>query len=141
MIDLPSGEQPREVVTGKQCPYCGAVPEYVDSEVIYGRSYGMMYLCRPCDAYCGVHKGTKRALGRLANKELRAWKQKAHARFDAMWKMSTRQGRRKNAYAWLGEQMALRPSRTHIGMFNVEQCKKAIELCDTLLKSVSRPKV
>ena len=34
------------------CPYCGRVAKYVDSSVIYyGHSYGMAYLCRPCNAY------------------------------------------------------------------------------------------
>lgn len=137
--DFPSDVQPREVVTGKICPYCGRKPEFVDSIEIYGyRSYGMMYWCKPCGAYVGVHKGTKRALGRLANKELREWKQKAHAKFDSLWKMSKKPNRRSAAYAWLGEQMKLKPSRTHIGMFNVEQCQRAIQLCDDLLKSVTK---
>lgn len=34
------------------CDYCGQQAEYVDSKIIYGRSYGMMYLLRvdryPC---------------------------------------------------------------------------------------------
>lgn len=45
-----------EIITGKVCPYCGKPTEYVDSSVIYGRSYGMIYLCRDCRAYVGVHK-------------------------------------------------------------------------------------
>ena len=49
------------------CPYCGRQAEYVDSKVIYGRSYGMAYLCRNCDAYVGVHRGTDEPLGRLAD--------------------------------------------------------------------------
>ncbi len=55
------------ILSGKICPYCGNRTEYVDSSVIYGRSYGMIYLCWDCMAYVGVHKGTDRALGRLAN--------------------------------------------------------------------------
>lgn len=35
-----------EILTGKICPYCGKPTEYVDSSIIYGRSYGMIYLCR-----------------------------------------------------------------------------------------------
>lgn len=54
-----------EILTGKVCPYCGRPTEFVDSSVIYGRSYGMIYLCRDCRAYVGVHKGTDQALGRL----------------------------------------------------------------------------
>lgn len=64
------------------CDYCGRQAEYVDSKVVYGKSYGMMYLCRNCMAYVGVHKGTDKPLGRLANAELRYWKKRAHAVFD-----------------------------------------------------------
>ena len=53
------------------CDYCGRETEYVDSKVIYGKSYGKIYLCRNCMAYVGVHKGTDKPLGRLANAELR----------------------------------------------------------------------
>ena len=53
------------------CDYCGRRPEYVDSAVSYGKSYGMTLLCSPCNAYVGVHDGTNKPLGRLANAELR----------------------------------------------------------------------
>ena len=56
------------------CDYCGREAEFVDSKIIYGRSYGKIYLCRNCMAYVGVHKGTDKPLGRLANAELRNWK-------------------------------------------------------------------
>lgn len=75
-----------ELLTGKICPYCGRSTEYVDSSVIYGRSYGMIYLCRDCRAYVGVHKGTDQALGRLANAELREAKKEAHFYFDQVAK-------------------------------------------------------
>lgn len=68
------------------CDYCGRETEYVDSKVIYGKSYGKIYLCRNCMAYVGVHKGTDKPLGRLANAELRNWKKAAHAVFDPLWK-------------------------------------------------------
>lgn len=67
------------------CDYCGRQAEYVDSKAVYGKSYGMMYLCRNCMAYVGVHKGTDKPLGRLANAELRYWKKAAHAEFDPLW--------------------------------------------------------
>ena len=57
------------------CDYCGRETEYVDSKVIYGKSYGKIYLCRNCMAYVGVHKGTDKPLGRLANAELRKRKE------------------------------------------------------------------
>ena len=32
------------------CPYCNQESQFVDSSVIYGKSYGMIYLCSDCDA-------------------------------------------------------------------------------------------
>lgn len=118
----------------KICPYCGKGTEYVDSSVVYGRSYGMIYLCRLCDAYVGVHRGTSNALGRLANNELRHWKKEAHKYFDALWQRKMNKGfskheARTGAYKWLGEQMELPAELVHIGMMNVEQCKKVVDVC------------
>jgi len=110
------------------CDYCGRQAEYVDSKVIYGKSYGMVYLCRNCMAYVGVHKGTNIPLGRLANAELRYWKKAAHAAFDPMWLYGRFRNHRNAAYAWLAQKMELPIEKTHIGMFDVAQCKKAIEI-------------
>lgn len=110
------------------CPYCGRVAKYVDSSVIYyGHSYGMAYLCRPCNAYVGVHSGTDRPKGSLANAELRGWRKATHARFDPLWRDGPFK-KRNAAYRWLSEQMKLPIEQTHIGMFTVEQCKAALEI-------------
>lgn len=110
------------------CDYCGRKAEFVDSKIIYGQSYGMVYLCRNCMAYVGVHKGSAKPLGRLANAELRYWKKAAHAAFDPMWKWGRFRHHRNAAYGWLAQQMGLPIEKTHIGMFDVAQCKKAIEI-------------
>jgi hypothetical protein len=142
-----------EIVYGKVCPYCGQNSEFVDSETIYGKSYGMIYLCRDCDAYVGVHKGKNRSLGRLANKELREAKKRAHLYFDHIWKRkiqmgiadepSRKHGRnyakwrdqcRKSAYTWLSEQLNIEKQYTHIGMFDIEHCEKVVELCKPFYK-------
>lgn len=108
------------------CDYCGKPAELVDSSVIYGRSYGhKMYLCRSCNAWVGCHKGTDKPLGRLANAELRRWKMAAHDAFDPLWKHGQFPNRRA-AYTWLAEQMQLPVHLTHIGMFDVDQCKEVI---------------
>lgn len=50
------------------CNYCGTPADFVDSSVVYhGHSFGMIYLCPRCGAYVGVHKGSDKPLGRLAN--------------------------------------------------------------------------
>lgn len=110
------------------CDYCGRRAEFVDSKVIYGKSYGMVYLCRPCDAYVGVHKGSDVPLGRLANAELRYWKKAAHAAFDPLWQYGRFKRHRNAAYRWLSDQMQLPVEKTHIGMFDINQCKAAIQI-------------
>jgi hypothetical protein len=110
------------------CPYCNKEADYVDSKIVYSRSYGMMYYCKDCDAYVGVHKGTDKPFGRLANKELREWKIKAHNAFDPLWK--SKGFTRKGAYKYLSKAMNKKPSETHIGMFDVQECKKVINICN-----------
>jgi ssDNA-binding Zn-finger/Zn-ribbon topoisomerase 1 len=110
------------------CPYCVAKAELKDSAIIYnGRSYGKVYVCSnypTCDAYCGVHKGTDVPLGRLANAELREGKKRAHAVFDPLWKTGVVS--RKGAYAIASEIMGKPVDETHIGMFDVQECKDLI---------------
>jgi len=115
------------------CPYCGNKAAYVDSEVIYGRSYGMVYLCEPCDAYVGVHKGTNHPLGRLADAKLRWWKKQAHHHFDQLWQGGGMS--RKGAYAWLALKLNILPACCHIGMFDVDMCKRVCEESQSLINT------
>lgn len=124
---------------GLVCPYCDNSTEYIDSSFVYGKSYGMIYICKPCDAYVGVHKGTDKALGRLADKELREAKKEAHYYFDQIAKTGLinkiweeyipNLGNRNKAYLWLSKQMGIDKEYCHIGMFNIEQCKQVVEIC------------
>lgn len=110
------------------CDYCGRRAEFVDSREIYGRSYGMIYLCRHCRAYVGVHRGTDKPKGRLADAELRRWKIAAHNAFDPLWQSGRFKYHRNAAYAWLASKMGLPVDKTHIGMFDVGQCQKVIQI-------------
>lgn len=114
------------IISGKVCPYCGRRTVLVDSAEIYGRSYGMIYLCRPCRAYVGCHKGTTRALGRLANEELREAKHQAHEAFDRLWKEKVIS--RHEAYRLLSDELNIEPEYAHIGMLDAEQCYKVIDV-------------
>lgn len=109
------------------CPYCTKEAKLVDSIIIYGKSYGMVWDCRPCDAYVGTHSNSVKnvPLGRLANKELRYWKKRAHACFDPLWK-SGKFGRH-TAYKIAREIMNMTSKDCHIGKFDIDQCKKLIE--------------
>lgn len=129
-----------EIINGEVCPYCEAKSEYIDSSYIYGKSYGMVFICKPCDAYVGVHhKTSKRSLGRLANKELREWKKKAHEYFDKLWRKGLIEDRKKHevrnaAYKWLSKELGIELKYCHIGMFDIEFCKKTIEKCKPYCK-------
>ena len=108
------------------CPYCGKQSVCIDSAEVYGRSYGWMWICRPCDAYVGCHKPGKQPLGRLANKELREAKKEAHAAFDPLFRYN---GKRKEGYRWLAQQLGMTKAECHIGMFDVAECRAVVEAC------------
>lgn len=113
------------------CPYCKDIATLRSSKEVYGgRDFGNMFICNnypSCDAYVGVHLGSNKPLGRLANAELRSWKKRAHAHFDPLWqkKLSNRRagklgksGRpgglgykksyaRSSGYKWLAAQLGI----------------------------------
>lgn len=132
------------IITGKVCPYCDKPTVHCNDAVIYGRTYGsMMYVCITCDAYVGCHKPRPtEALGRLANKELREAKIKAHAAFDNLWRRKMSQGNiskskaRRFAYSWLSKAMKIPVEYCHIGFMDVAECKKVVEVCTPYLKPV-----
>lgn len=83
-----------EILTGKVCPYCGKPTEFVDSSVIYGRSYGMIW---------------KKHIPNTSN--------------------------RNKAYLWLSSQLGIPHEVCHIGMFDVDNCKRVIELCKPICET------
>lgn len=118
------------------CAYCNKPAELVGGEEIYPHRPDLyqkkFWRCRPCKAYVGCHKpnvgygdGT-RPLGRLANAELRAAKSAAHAAFDPVWQNGF--VRRGSAYAWLADKLGIQPKQCHIGEFDVEQCKRVVQI-------------
>jgi zinc-finger-containing domain len=117
------------------CPYCGGDAVLANSAEIYGgRDYGKIWICRPCQAWVGVHGNSPRyfPLGRLANAELRNLKMAAHAAFDPFWKSRPKEERstaRTLAYRWLAARMGLSVSATHIGQFDEAQCRQVVALC------------
>jgi hypothetical protein len=125
------------------CPYCSAGATFLASSAqLYasGKNYGPMWACLPCKAWVGCHPHGRKPLGRLANAELRAAKQRAHADFDPIWRRGYVS--RSEAYRYLAERMALRRQQTHIGMFDVEQCRLVVTIMQTLgpeLSMRSRP--
>lgn len=115
------------------CPYCGNTAELVTGVVRYPHrpdlSEKLFYQCLPCDAYVGCHPGTDKPLGRMANAELRVAKVMAHRAFDPLWQSGYMA--RRVAYKWLAYELDMANSACHIGMFDVEQCKRVVAVCKT----------
>ena len=117
------------------CPYCHKPAEWVENKEVYGRNYGksvMIWLCRPCWAYVGCHENTKRPKGSMANKEMRDWRVKAHAKFDPLWKTGTMH--RAKAYSLLKNRFG---KDIHIGESDVETCKSIINFIDEFSPSTT----
>lgn len=85
------------------CPYCDKPAELTDSAEIYGKSYGNVWLCQPCDARVGTHPDG-RPVGTLAKPELRELRKRFHAAFDPLWKEqevpSTLTGRKRKRFVY-----------------------------------------
>ena len=123
----------RFVYSGRICPYCCTLTNLVDSSIIYNdESYGMIYMCPICSSYVGCYKHTHKALGRLANKELREAKKKAHHYLDQLWKPHS--FKRPLIYSWLSEKLGIPKEFTHIGMSDILQCERIVELSISKLK-------
>lgn len=138
MIEPIAEKPPRDENGWLLCSYCGMPTVLLESSAeIYGRDYGPVYRCPIGCGWVGTHKNSSKfkALGRIANRELRQAKQAAHAAFDPLWRAKIHRERckpgkaRAAGYRWLAEQLGIDPSVCHIGMMNVEGCRRVVEVC------------
>lgn len=127
----------------KHCRYCqneAPLLRFGDAGYPYQRDYGPTYVCTPCGAWVGCHRGTTKALGGLANAELRQAKIDAHAAFGPLWQRKIARDKcnkghaRRAGYKWLAAQLGLPVSKTHIGYMNLEECQKVVEVCKAVSK-------
>jgi len=87
--------------------------------------YGHFYSCSNwpmCDILVGCHPDTTNPLGTPADQKTRDWRIKAHEAFDSLWK--DKEMTRKDAYQWMKTAMGVQSKDAHIGMFDLEMCKK-----------------
>jgi hypothetical protein len=107
------------------CPYCQAKAARTSGKEIYPLrpefAAKVFWACLPCGAWVGCYPGGDKPLGRLANKELRQAKVRAHEAFDPLWRSG--ELTRTDAYAWLAEQLGLSAVDCHIGMFDLDGCE------------------
>lgn len=119
-----------------RCPYCGKPVVYRSAEGIY-KEQGkdtMLYVCAgypKCDAYVRVHKGTKIPVGTMADRKLRALRQKTHFHFDQLYKKGVMS--RQDAYQWLSALISAPLSEAHIGRLGEYYCNLIIDASDKML--------
>lgn len=116
------------------CGYCEKRAEVVDGHSLYGYEHKLsnkkFYCCKPCEAWVGMHEGSNKPFGSLANAKLRKKRLDTHKAFDVLWRDKQNPTvARKQAYSWLASKMVLDVDQCHIGMFDIEQCNLAIRFC------------
>ena len=128
------------------CPYCRQFAELATGARVYpGRpdlAEKPIWLCAPCNAYCGCHPGTKKPLGIPADAATRFARMRLHQNvLDPLWQGAIneigyepedekaraiiRNVARKRVYAFLAAKMGIRKDDAHTGLFDIEQCRRA----------------
>lgn len=122
-----------------ECPYCKGRAALVSGLAVYPHRPDLarlkFYVCGPCDARVGTHRGTVAPLGPPANAALRTARSRAHAAFDPLWRYHKRgdSKRRDKAYAWLALQLGLTKDECYIRMMNYAQCALVVAACEKLV--------
>ena len=115
-----------------KCDYCAKQADFVTGEKVYPHRPDLhrktFYMCEPCGAWVGCHRNNGEPFGRLANAELRRWKMAAHRAFDPLWKEGPFD--RNKAYKWLANQLEIKRADCHIGMFDIEMCRRVVTVSD-----------
>lgn len=108
------------------CPNCKKEAAWIPNEQVYGRRYGisyMCYYCSDCDYYVGCHQNTRRPLGTMVGKELRRLRMDVHVKIDPLWKNGSIS--RKDLYARISSVIG---KTYHTGEADEETCKKILAL-------------
>lgn len=117
------------IIQGRYCPDCNCATVLRNQREIYGGNRtGRLYYCPSCGASVHCHPGTERAMGRVADSELRRLRHIAHIWFDALWINKLKKSR-FNAYSWLTLKLDMNKDNVHIGYFDKETCRCVIEIC------------
>jgi ssDNA-binding Zn-finger/Zn-ribbon topoisomerase 1 len=121
-----------------KCPYCGRPAILRDAAYVYKENAldKHLYVCSgypECDSYVGVHAGTMKPKGTLANGDLRHKRIETHRLFDAIWKNGILS--RKDAYRWIQDTFCLSSNQAHIGEFSDYRCDCLMDECRKVLQN------
>lgn len=104
------------VDTGRFCSDCHAFTELRSNK----------WVCSSCGKCVSCHSGTDRAMGSVADSNIRDWRRRAHLAFDRIWKDGLLS--RERCYRELTHVLGMPADYTHIGVLTTEeQLKKTIE--------------
>lgn len=117
-----------------ECNLCGGKVIFTSNRIVYGKEYGSgkCYYCTECGAYVGTHKPRpSKALGILANKEMRELKKECHEKFDKLWK-GKKKARIKRArfYRLLANELGSAVDKCHFGYFYKDMLIKALNVLE-----------
>ena len=87
--------------------------------------YGTVFECRAegCTVMCWDGETST-----PADERTRDARKSAHAAFDPLWRRKIKFASRNKAYKWLAAVMGVPAGRAHIGMFDLEQCRRLISI-------------
>lgn len=136
-----------KVWRGVTCPYCNQKARLVSGRELpfsaAARPSRRFWLCEPCQAWVGCHKGNNaKPMGTPAKARLRRLRQDAHNAFDPLWKSKckidgiSRSKGRSEAYKWLAGMMNIQEKQCHIGYFNEAQCVQVLNISKRLKKVI-----
>lgn len=113
-----------------QCDNCCSFNiELTTNDKIYKVKRGnwpFIYYCNDCGCAVGCHKNSFIPLGKMADRQTRRLRRKAHIEFDKLWKNGLLS--RSKAYNWLALQLNIDYSECHISWFSKDQLKDVVTL-------------
>lgn len=124
------------------CDHCGKPARlHLGKDVYPGREdlKGLYFwVCWRCDAWVGTHRDDlqHRPLGGLAKEELRNARRAAHEAFDAIWEQGLKT--RSEAHHWLSRVTGIPEFRCHIGMMDVDECRRVADVAAALMFGAER---
>jgi hypothetical protein len=111
------------------CVHCGNECRKTDGKEIYPHRKDLhslvFFKCDPCDARVGAHKNSGKPLGYAANSETQRARSYVHSILDPIWKKARTRSARSVVYKYLSQKMGIDRKKTHVGMFDIEQCRQA----------------
>ena len=121
-----------------KCPYCGRTAVLKPASFVYGDKAleEHVYVCPgypACNSYVGVHRGTLKPKGTLANGDLRNLRIHTHKLFSQFWENGIMT--KKQAYRWIQYKFALTENQAHIGNFSEYMCGQLMDECRKTLEN------